>query len=94
MAFENSLGAVAGSEQNDCKVCCCMHDHNKECLWWIYREKYGDEKAHQLHTANCKCFKKSDESAYNDHAVDCLSYIRFYKELLKVDKNQTFIKNC
>ena len=72
----------------------CMHGHKKECLWSIYREKYGEEKAHDLHSAKCLCFKQSSESAYNDHAVDCLEYKRFYDELKKVDVNDTFIKNC
>ena len=94
MAFEKSIGVVAGSDENDCKVCCCMHAHKDDCLWLRYRDKFGEDKAHELHTAGCKCFKKSVEGAYNDHSLDCKDYERFYSELIKVDKNQTFIKNC
>jgi len=57
-AFENSLGIVAG-EDNDCHICCCFHDHKPGCLWVLYESKYGKDKAHELHTANCMCFKYS-----------------------------------
>ena len=70
-----------------------MHEHKKDCLWWLYREAYGEEKAHELHTAKCQCFKLSRKDAYNDHAADCSEYFNFYNSLRKVNP-KLFEKNC
>jgi len=68
-AYEHAIGAVGAGAKTDMKVCCCMHDHKQDCLWWDYRAKYGPEKAHELHTPKCKCYVKSDKEMYNDHSV-------------------------
>jgi hypothetical protein len=64
MAFEKSIGVVAGSDENDCKVCCCMHAHKDDCLWLRYRDKFGEDKAHELHTAGLALV--SSESAFSN----------------------------
>lgn len=58
-AYEHAIGAVGAMGKNDAKVCCCFHAHKKDCLWQLYRDKKGDEAAHDLHTPKCKCYTKS-----------------------------------
>jgi len=84
---------VRANKKNDCKVCCCNHEHKKDCLWLKYEKKYGSEKAHELHTTSCKCYLRVKEGACNDHSLDCKDYGKFYQELKKID-NEKFIKNC
>ena len=67
-AFKNSIGIVAG-EANDCHVCCCFHGHKEGCLWVLYEKMHGKEKAHELHTVQCSCYKYS--KVENDHSSEC-----------------------
>jgi hypothetical protein len=68
-AFSNALSTVAADSSDNCKVCCCMHDHKDDCLWLRYREKHGEDKAHELHTAKCRCFTTKVKP--NDHTNNC-----------------------
>lgn len=84
-AYEQAIGAVGAGAKTDMKMCCCMHDHKKHCLWWDYREKHGAEKAHELHTPKCKCYTRSHKDMFNDHSSQCEDYHKFYSELRKIN---------
>jgi hypothetical protein len=68
-----------------------MHDHKDDCLWLRYREKHGEDKAHELHTAKCRCWQT--KVTINDHTYNCEQYKNFFESLRKTDVEMYEI-NC
>jgi hypothetical protein len=58
----------------DCKSCCCAHSHTDKCKWQKFANKFGYEKAHELHSGVCSC-----ELRFNKHSTKCKVYLDFKK---------------
>ena len=56
-AYEDAKSALfIDPKAQECnKGCCCNHKHREDCWWLKYREKYGAEKAHEMHSRPCTC---------------------------------------
>lgn len=54
-AYRSSLAVLKSSKENG-GICCCSHEHTDKCYWVKYRQKYGEEEAHKVHSSfTCKC---------------------------------------
>ena len=62
-AFDNAKASVVAQFPEENEICCCMHDHDPNCLWWLYKKEYGSDRACRLHkpVESCEC-KRERES--------------------------------
>ena len=52
-AYEDAIDLVK-LQIDKCDVCCCAHDHDNDCIWYKFYQKYPDE-AHAMHSGECNC---------------------------------------
>jgi len=55
-AFDNAQENTRLIRGNDIYTCCCAHNHEDDCNWWIEKASVlGYRQACEFHTPNAKC---------------------------------------
>ena len=68
------------SNYNECKSCCCGHEHDKNCWWEKYALNNGYQAAHELHSGKCSCEHKVNIDGNKLHKIaTCDLYHNFTK---------------
>ena len=89
ISFTKAKNDVKNSLNNkDLYPCCCMHPHNKNCLYY----RINIEEFHNIHKKNCDCKNLN----YNLHYYNCLIGIKIKEKhnSLNNDNNKNFINAC
>jgi len=82
-AFNNAIAGVKATFKEEDHICCCMHDHDLDCMWHKYKSVHGREKACRLHKPleSCECRRENFGEEHHEHKSKCFHVHRFVAEL-------------